>query len=257
MFYEMKNEKLSFVKSGILWEKLHCHNEMEIVIPISGEATAYVNAKRVEIAPNDLLVVFPNQIHSYFVNKKGDFGVAIFPTDYIPKLNQYIYNQTSGLKLNYSNKHRIKSIISDLCDNNSADERFFDTRLIGYINLLMSEIMPYVDVIKERIDNDFFQLLFDYCSNNFQKNIGLDAIAEEIGVSKWKITRSLKSTTGLSLPEFINFLRISNACELLRNTKFSITQIYNDVGFDSQRNFNRMFYRFMNKTPSEYRNENG
>ena len=53
--------------------------------------------------------------------------------------------------------------------------------------------------------------------------------------------------------DYINSLRVSNACKLLRKTDLSITEISERVGFNTLRTFNRAFSKQMGMTPREYR----
>lgn len=52
---------------------------------------------------------------------------------------------------------------------------------------------------------------------------------------------------------FINKLRIHEACELLKNTNLSVTQIAFDCGFGSSSFFSTQFRQALGKSPSDYR----
>ena len=53
--------------------------------------------------------------------------------------------------------------------------------------------------------------------------------------------------------DYINSLRVSNACKHLLKTDLSITEISEIVGFNTLRTFNRAFVKQMGITPSDYR----
>jgi AraC-like DNA-binding protein len=55
--------------------------------------------------------------------------------------------------------------------------------------------------------------------------------------------------------DYINSLRVSNACKYLVKSEKSITEISEIVGFNTLRTFNRAFVKQMGTTPSKYRNE--
>jgi AraC-like DNA-binding protein len=58
------------------------------------------------------------------------------------------------------------------------------------------------------------------------------------------------------MPRYVNFLRISEACQLLTKTSETVVKISEDVGFDNLRNFNRAFHEIMQMTPTEFRDKN-
>ena len=55
--------------------------------------------------------------------------------------------------------------------------------------------------------------------------------------------------------DYVNSLRISNACKQLIKSDASITEISENVGFNTLRTFNRAFMKQTGMTPSEYRKQ--
>jgi hypothetical protein len=56
--------------------------------------------------------------------------------------------------------------------------------------------------------------------------------------------------------DYVNSLRISEACRLLRATDHSVTEIASMAGFGTLRTFNRAFIKRMGVSPSNYRKSN-
>ena len=56
--------------------------------------------------------------------------------------------------------------------------------------------------------------------------------------------------------EYINNLRIAEACNLLRETNIKIADISEDVGFGTIRSFNRAFKQITGISPAVYREKN-
>lgn len=59
---------------------------------------------------------------------------------------------------------------------------------------------------------------------------------------------------GLGLIEYVNTLRIEEACRLLGTRDWSITQIAGEVGYDEIAYFSRCFRKKTGKSASAYRN---
>ena len=61
--------------------------------------------------------------------------------------------------------------------------------------------------------------------------------------------------TGNSFTDFVNRVRINNACHLLMQTDHYVTDICYQVGFNNVANFNRRFLEIKGMTPSEFRRQ--
>ena len=82
--------------------------------------------------------------------------------------------------------------------------------------------------------------IISYISNHFQESLTLERIARELHFNKYYISR-------------VNRLRLDYAARLLRETDQSITDIWQEAGFESQKTFNRTFLSCYRMTPSGYR----
>jgi AraC-like DNA-binding protein len=58
---------------------------------------------------------------------------------------------------------------------------------------------------------------------------------------------------GMGFNDYINSIRISNACRLLSETDDPVSEISAAVGFNTVRTFNRAFVKHIGSSPREYR----
>jgi len=65
--------------------------------------------------------------------------------------------------------------------------------------------------------------------------------------------RNFHAVTGHSFVDFLNRIRIGQACGMLYATDEHITSIAQDAGYKNLANFNRHFLKVRGMTPSEYR----
>jgi len=80
-----------------------------------------------------------------------------------------------------------------------------------------------------------------------------EEIADHIGISADYLTDCFRQELGVTPSTYIRRYRIRQACELLRNTDQSITQIALAVGFSDGAHFTHTFQREMETTPRAYR----
>ena len=67
-----------------------------------------------------------------------------------------------------------------------------------------------------------------------------------------QLYRKLKQFTGMSVVEYIRSIRLKKAAILLKNGKFTVSEVMYTVGFSNASYFSRSFQAVYGKTPSEY-----
>lgn len=92
-----------------------------------------------------------------------------------------------------------------------------------------------------------------YIHTRFSEPLSREEIAEHVGISADYLTDCFRQELGITPSAYIRRYRIRQACELLRNTDHSITQIALAVGFSDGAHFTRTFQREMETTPRAYR----
>ena len=117
----------------------------------------------------------------------------------------------------------------------------------------------YFDTPKRRGDEgdrdvEFVQVI-DYIEKHLSEPISLDDLSSLLHFEKSYLTVRFKEIWGLSPMQYVSWLRIERAKELLRTTDMSITDIANEVGFGSIHYFSRFFKEKENITPNEFRKQ--
>lgn len=95
--------------------------------------------------------------------------------------------------------------------------------------------------------------VFDYINENLEHELSLNAIASVIELSPYHFARSFKQAVGLTPHQYVTQQRIARAKGLLSKTQLPITEICNQVGFQSQSHFTQLFRKYQGMTPKVYR----
>jgi len=94
-----------------------------------------------------------------------------------------------------------------------------------------------IEVIEKFLDDEGFTVI---------------ALAEEIGMSRSKLYRKIKSISGLSNTEFIRYIRLRKAAELMIQTDLQIKEISYRVGFQDIKYFREQFFKLFKMNPSDF-----
>jgi len=88
----------------------------------------------------------------------------------------------------------------------------------------------------------------------FQERLTLTGIAEAVGVHPVHLARVFRECYGCTLGDYVRQLRLDFACQQMRTTEFSFSELALASGFYDQSHFCRLFKRHTGLTPVEYRN---
>jgi CheY-like chemotaxis protein/AraC-like DNA-binding protein/anti-sigma regulatory factor (Ser/Thr protein kinase) len=84
------------------------------------------------------------------------------------------------------------------------------------------------------------------------ESFSLKTLTDEIGMSRSKLFRKIKSISGLSSTEFIRYIRLRKAAELMVQTDLQIKEIAFKIGFQDVKHFREQFNKLFEMNPSEF-----
>jgi len=94
-----------------------------------------------------------------------------------------------------------------------------------------------------------------FIDRNYEKKITLENVAGQLNLSPKYFSRVFKQITGQGFNEYRLSVKITHACELLKNSDYTVTEIANRFGYQNLESFIRMFEKIMQTTPKQYRNK--
>ncbi|EMA8958506.1 helix-turn-helix domain-containing protein [Vibrio fluvialis] len=88
---------------------------------------------------------------------------------------------------------------------------------------------------------------------HYTQPLALSELAQDVGMSESTLTRFFKRLMGQGVNRYITQVRIGKACSLLIRTDFPVSLVAQQAGFTNQANFNRLFLKYKQMTPREFR----
>ncbi|MCB9275789.1 MAG: response regulator [Lewinellaceae bacterium] len=90
-------------------------------------------------------------------------------------------------------------------------------------------------------------------ANIADPKLDIKKLQKKAGMSSSNIHRKLKALTGMYTTEFVRYIRLTRASELLcEHPRRNVAEVYAEVGFSSQSYFTRKFREVFGCTPKEY-----
>ena len=131
---------------------------------------------------------------------------------------------------------------------------FFD-RIAG-LGVICSQCVKYAKIYDRYGNSGITDKLLEYVYDNFTEDITLKGAAGHFGYEYHYLSALFNKCFSLSFSEFVNICRFNMACELILKTDKKLSDIALESGFGSMRNFNRIFKKYAQKTPKEFRKDN-
>ena len=256
------------------YDRFHYHPEIQISYILEGTGTRIIgnsvgrfNKGEIYVIGSNIPHIFKSDKHYYEKNSDLSHAISFYFTEEC--LGKDFFSLPETEKINEL-LDSSKNIIHFISDSNDGVKKNFEeiTLLEGFEklhkfleilnlltrlnkrNLLSKTTYEQRNTEKygKRINN-----IFDFVMNNYEKSISLDKAAEISNLSTTAFCRFFKERTRKSFTEFVNEVRVGEACKLLSHNDFNISQICNEVGFNNISNFNRKFKEITNLTPKVYR----
>ncbi len=150
-----------------------------------------------------------------------------------------------------------ESIVAELGNNTDA---FSQDVLVSQIELLLNHSNRFYNrqfLTRKAVHHDLIVQMDTYLANRFADQAhGIPTVFEvaaHLHVSPRYLTDMLKSLTGKSTQQHIHDRLIEKTKVLLSTTRLTIAEIAYQIGFEHPQSFNKLFKRWTNLSPNDFR----
>lgn len=252
------------------------HENYEMVYMKKGYAVFEISGQRVELGPNDIVIIKPMQYHKFNVKSENGCEFIVLNFTFENRINgefsqipmedflNFVSSKETGpyITLKVSPKNEIVVLLNRILKERESSElgsEFLNYLLILELFVLLSRAlkMEWENSIKSKSPKlkELIGISVNFISNNFERDISLGDIAKFVFLSPSYFTRAFKDETGMSPINYLLKIRIERAKELLADTSIKISDIALNVGFSNQQRFNEMFKKYAKVTPLQYRKQ--
>jgi len=92
-----------------------------------------------------------------------------------------------------------------------------------------------------------------YLAENSHRRITIDEVTRYTGYAKSQLSKLFKQATGQTIVQYVNALRVDEACRLIREHDGAIEDVAYKVGFQNLNHFYKTFKKVTGSLPSAYR----
>ncbi len=247
----------------------HFHKEIEMTYLKTSSKKVYANNKLYNLSPGDIIFINGQIPHKTVSYNKAEFILLQFcpkreKTDEMFPLASFFVRQAengvvvikNGTKLNEILKKIMLRIENEFQKKDFCFDKFIDAYIGQIVACLYREKILAEGNEKPFADTASMQKIIPvikYINSHFSEQLTLSRLSEIISVDKAHLCRVFKALTKSTLSEYINFVRVIYAEQLLLNTDKLILEICEETGFSSVSYFAKVFKEKNGITPKKYR----
>ncbi|MGT2749788.1 GH39 family glycosyl hydrolase [Streptococcus orisasini] len=235
-------------------------SRIHIIYVLLGEAVLKNQEQTLTLQRDDFYIL--SKAEKYEVSVKNKGKVFYFTLDYFIKNNSdsyvYAFKGDSVNKPKATDTELLYNLKQLLLLKTLKDSSNFSKIFKQYFTLITLLEQYYQVELRSNIDQSIKGQIEDlkfYIDNNFEKDIKLSDLAEQLYITEQYLSRVFKEQNGIGISEYLIKRRLSKVRQLLLETQDSITDIAFSAGFSNINSFNRVFKKYQGMTPSQYRYE--
>lgn len=269
---EVENHSFFFIDQQIephLEAKLHRHDAWELYYVVEGQGHRMAGDTLQPFAAGDVVLLPPSMLHRWeyapdatnendhvrylmvaFSRSLIERCIEVFP-ELRNRLAGVVF-PTDALKFGSESSRIVRKILSEM---NGMDELGRLSAMFRLLPILFTSA-DHTSVGKPvRIERDVrrMQQICAYVMAHYVHPITLNDMAAEVGMNRSAFCSYFKRCKGMTFSQFVTQYRLNTACELLKRSSKSVSEICYLVGFNDLPHFVRVFTKAKGMPPGKYR----
>lgn len=257
---------------------LHYHPEYEIIYVEKSYGMRFMGNHIGNFSDGDLMFISSNLPHLWkndpdFYQKDSDLMVDVYVIHFMEnalkegffelpefaKVKKLFHHGTQGLRvLQGKNHQKLVALIKQTVNSNGIDRLASFLQTLDIFSILDPheyELLssPGYTTSLNLTDADRINTVMNYVMQHYIDDIDLKKVSQLINLTEASFCRYFKYKTHKTFSQFLNEVRVLNACKLLVNTDLSIGQICYRTGYNNISHFNRQFKLITGTTAGKYK----
>lgn len=251
--------------------KLHWHYYCEILHIKKGKLHIICNDYDFILEKHDLCYIYPLQLHEAQIIEdfpveydviKFDIHTINLPQAYVQKIYDYFLTRSSEndfciIVRNFSEKNlSYGKYIEDIILEYNTKENLYMLQIQANIFSLLIAILREKTKIEtppnQYCGNNFsFHNILEYIDVHSSEEINIQELANKCNMSYSHFARIFKKNYSRTCQEYITYIRLNKADELLMHTNYDIAYISTEVGFFDSSHFIHAYKKWKGITPKQ------
>lgn len=238
----------------------HWHEAVEVLYFVRGRARQQIGDRIFIARPEDIVVVWSDQIHSTYRLKEEDCVIGVYQFAHHGLWENELVRRI-GFTGPVGAGHPLWETLRGPLRNIAAE---LEGKGDGYEHQVMADVHRFyaavirnrerlpVALARPRGGRDTVRRLFAHIDAHYAEPLSLRSAAAAAYLSVPQLTRVVRGATGMTFKTYLDLYRVDRAAALLRQG-CTVAETAARCGFGSAGTFIRVFRRIKKCTPSFYR----
>ncbi|MGG1879845.1 AraC family transcriptional regulator [Paenibacillus cisolokensis] len=257
---------------------LHWHEHAEIILMREGRAVFHIDSAPHTLIAGEILMIPGGSLHVGYALDEGAVRfdcVVLNPSlfnDYMhdPVHAQYVAPFLEG-RVRFPAKPAdidpacrnayalVHEVIEELAHRPPAFQLIAKSKLHAFFALMARTFLP--DQLAGKAEEAYFpgRELFKQLIRRIEARpcdrMSVEEAAAQVGLSPFHFCKMFKRLTGRTYVDYVNLLRMNEAQRMLREQRWTITEIASHVGCGNPNYFTKLYKQYKGMTPSQARSE--
>lgn len=231
------------------------HNYWELIFVDNGIFKTSINDEIFELNTYEAILFSPGEFHLQATgeNKNCSYMNIIFDMEISNNIN--ISNRV--FKVDRETHATIEKFITTSNLNDEINNNLLVTYLQEIINrLIFSKELNSKPIqntpLQQNFENELLNEIIIYINENIYSPLTVEELSQKFLISRSSLQNIFKNNLNVSPKKFINNVKLEKAKILIKENKYTISEISNMLGFGSIHYFSRKFKEEFNISPSEF-----
>ena len=280
-YCEMPAGEYVLPKLGKAWEReyglghenaLHFHNLMEIGYCYHGEGTVNISGKIYPYSGDQFTIIPENMPHTLVSAPGHTCKWEFLYVDVERFLKEMLMPQSlsydevlaalngAGFFFSRGEKPELAVLIDRMLEECRDRKWYWQEAVKGQTAILITQILRLrrtrvkLDETR-RLPGSYIDNAIRYIYSNYSEDIQIKDVAKACGLSESHFRRMFEASMDMKPIDFLNMVRIREACRLIEKGGCSIRNVCYQVGYVTPSTFNRNFMKLTGMTPMEWKRE--
>ena len=256
---EYRERKDSFDMS-----ELQCHDHYELYFLTEGERCFFYEDRMFRLSGGSFCIIPPFAMHKTSGGAYKRINVNISAELLFPFERELLQRLCDSTAFSFSREslQLISAILGEGASVSVADTREKQAVVLSYVHALLHSLSKavYLPISHDArtasgaVDTLILKVV-SYLNSAYRDELDLGGISERFYISKNTLCARFRTAMSCSVMEYISFLRLGRAKELLRTTEKSMSEIASLCGYSSANYFSLIFKRSVGVSPCKYRKD--
>lgn len=237
------------------------HNFFELTYVDIGELYTEVDGELFHLKEKELILYGPGQFHNQYTDADSSvsYVTILFHMDNLAaNAEEAWYAPLIGRVFPYTKK--TYTLMKAMVQESASGLPYMDSLMLCLlteiiIRLLQGEYTASANpasVARQNYQDELFDKVLAYVESKLYEPLTIAEICQQFSLSRSSLQLLFKNAVNQSPKKYISDMKLEKSCQMLRENKYTVSEIASKLGYSSIHYFSNAFNQKYHISPSEY-----